>query len=322
MKKRYIILSVLLVLFIAIAAAPFVLGDLETKEMNDAARAAFKDETFINLSDGVAHYTWQGKETDPVVVMVHGFSTPSWVWERQAPALVEAGHRVLTYDLYGRGHSDRPYVDYNADLYDRQLVELLDALGVKQPIDIVGLSMGGAITVGFVDRHPERVKRFALIAPAGLGAGIPAAARLLQVPGLGAWAMKAFGDRILFGQMNKLVEAHPDLLPMVKSRYEEQMCYRGYKYALRSSLLHMSMAGMDEAYQRVGAMKLPSALFWGTADSVVPYALHEKAVAAMPGISFHSIEGAGHAVNFEEPEKVNPGLLALLSDSPVQRAEQ
>lgn len=316
MKRWQIAAAAIVVVFTAVAAVPFVIGDTETLALDDTARAAMQGKTFLALPEGVTHYTWHGPASGNIVVLVHGFSTPSWVWEKQVPALVEAGHRVLTYDLYGRGLSDRPHVDYNADLYDRQLVALLDTLEVKTPVDIVGLSMGGAITIRFCDRHPERVKRFALIAPAGMGASLPAATRLLAVPGLGPWAMKAFGDRILMGQIKEFLLTRPDLAPVIAKRYQEQMQYKGYKNALRSTLLHMSLGGMEEEYKRVGQRGLPSALFWGTRDQIVPYALHEKVRASLPGGKFHSIEGAGHGVNLEEPEKINPALVAFLTAAP------
>jgi len=65
--------------------------------------------------------------------------------------------RVLRYDLYGRGFSDRPDTVYNQTCFDKQLCELLTALGNDKPINLIGLSMGGAIAIGFADKHPELV---------------------------------------------------------------------------------------------------------------------------------------------------------------------
>jgi hypothetical protein len=64
-----------------------------------------------------------------VVVLVHGFSTSSFVWRGLLPKLTEAGLRVLTYDQYGRGFSDRPDSDFDAAFYERQLLELLSSQG-------------------------------------------------------------------------------------------------------------------------------------------------------------------------------------------------
>ena len=145
---------------------PYVFYTTERIELNDETRASLDGEDFIQLSDGWTHYRWNGPIDGPVVVFVHGFSSPMFIWERQAQALGEAGFRVLRFDLYGRGYSDRPDIAYDADLFDRQLLELIDKLGVVGPVDVVGLSMGGPITLRFVDRHPHRVRRFGLIAPA------------------------------------------------------------------------------------------------------------------------------------------------------------
>jgi pimeloyl-ACP methyl ester carboxylesterase len=312
MKWWHWLALALVALFVIGAVLPFLIGDLEQRDLGAAARAEMQDKSFVSLPDGVTHYTWHGPEDGRVVVLVHGFSTPSWVWDHQVPVLTAAGRRVLTYDLYGRGLSDRPAVDYGPELYDRQLTGLLDALGITGEVDVVGLSMGGAISVRFTSRHPERVRKLALIAPAGLGVRLPASARLLSVPGLGAWMMKAFGDRILLGHVDKMLAKRPELAPTVTARYKDQMSYRGYKRALRSTMIHMLAADMAQDYGNVGRSGKPLALIWGTQDDVVPFVLHARALELLTGVEFHRIEDAGHAVNFEEPEKVNPALVEFL----------
>lgn len=314
MRRTLRVLLIALVIFGMVAVLPFLLGDSEQRTLNETVRNEMKDKTFVALSDGVTHYTWSGPESGQKVLLIHGFSTPSWVWDHQVPALTEAGLRVLTLDLFGRGLSDRPNAAYGPELYDRQILQLLDALKVTDPIDIVGLSMGGAITMRFTDAHPDRVRRFALIAPAGIGVAPPGAARLLAIPGLGPWIMQAFGDRILFGMMEKMLTVKPELTPQLRERYKEQMQFVGYKHALRSTLIHMPLTNLDDTFARVGKQNKKCALIWGTNDTVVPYEYHDRVMKALPGTTLHTIEGAGHAVNYEEPEKVNPALVALLTD--------
>jgi alpha-beta hydrolase superfamily lysophospholipase len=112
-----------------------VFAKTERIAITDAVRAdAFKGESFAKLSDGYTHYVWNGPEAGPVLVFVHGFSSPCFIWEKQAEFFAAQGYRVLRYDLFGRGHSDRPNVDYDADLYHRQLVELLDSQQVTGPV--------------------------------------------------------------------------------------------------------------------------------------------------------------------------------------------
>lgn len=296
-------------------AWPFVFQRSELVGIDDEVRAsAFAGETFVRLSDGFTRYEWSGPEDGEVVVLVHGFSSPCFIWQRQASALAQAGYRVLRYDLFGRGHSDRPDATYDAELYHRQLAELLDALKVEEPINIVGLSMGGPITLRFVEREPERVRRFGLIAPAGFGANLPAAGQLLRVPGLAEWIMHAFGDQIILGSIEKAV-ARPDTVAVLYEVYEDQLKYFGYKRALLRTLRNHHLTGLDELFRAVGKIQKPSILFWGEDDQVVPFENAVRVRECIPGIEFHVIPKGSHTPNYENPDEVNGPLLAFLKSN-------
>ena len=105
----------------------------------------------------MTHYDVSGPDSGRAIVLVHGFSVPYYIWDSTAKALAASGHRVIRYDEYGRGWSDRPAIVYNAELYERQLRDLLDSLRVQR-VDVAGVSMGGWVTATFVSRHPERVR--------------------------------------------------------------------------------------------------------------------------------------------------------------------
>lgn len=311
--RRFLLASVLvLALVFAVAAAfPFVRGDMERKVLDDAARTQLPGE-FVSLSDGVTHYDWAGPAPGRKVVLVHGFTSPMFVWDRQVDALAEAGFRVLRYDLYGRGFSDRPRTRYTADLFDRQLWELLDAQDIEEPVDLVGLSMGGAIVARFIDRHPERVRRFVLFAPSGFPVHVPLKYQLIKLPGVGEWLMKAIGDPVLVGGVTSRITDDPEMLASFRRQYVEQMKYSGYKRALLSTLRHNPLLNLAPVYERVGETGRPGLLFWGTDDHVVPFAHHALLREAVPGIRFHPLDGRGHTANYEAPEEVNPVLVEFL----------
>ena len=86
---------------------------------------------FVRLTDGYTHYEIAGPPAGHVVVLAAGFSVPYYIWDPTFNALAEAGFRVLRYDYYGRGFSDRPDVPYTQAFYVRQLGELLDSLKVS-----------------------------------------------------------------------------------------------------------------------------------------------------------------------------------------------
>src|SRR5262249_59523851 len=116
--------------------------DLETLEIGDELRKSAPGQ-FIKTSAGFVHYQFAGPEDGRVIVLVHGFSVPYYLWAGTFEMLGNAGFRVLRYDLFGRGLSDRPSVTYNGELFDRQLVELLDALHIKGKVDLAGASLCG-----------------------------------------------------------------------------------------------------------------------------------------------------------------------------------
>ncbi len=119
----------------------------------------------MHLSDGFTHYEIGGPEEGRVVVLAAGISVPYYIWDPTFAALTQAGFRVLRYDYYGRGYSDRPDIDYTQNMYVRQLSELLNAVHITQPIDLAGLSYGGSVVTSFADRFPDRVRSLIYVDP-------------------------------------------------------------------------------------------------------------------------------------------------------------
>jgi pimeloyl-ACP methyl ester carboxylesterase len=74
----------------------------EQEELNKNTRKMLPGE-FIQLSDGFTHYELDGPEEGDVIVLVHGFSTPLFIWDPTYEYLLDKGFKVLRYDLYGRG---------------------------------------------------------------------------------------------------------------------------------------------------------------------------------------------------------------------------
>src|SRR5260370_5752145 len=75
------------------------------------------------------------------VVLIHGYPLSGRAWDRQVPALLEAGHRAITYDRRGFGKSSQPTAGYDYDTFADDLCTLLEALDLRD-IVLVGHSMG------------------------------------------------------------------------------------------------------------------------------------------------------------------------------------
>jgi pimeloyl-ACP methyl ester carboxylesterase len=301
-----------IVLLIAVAASTyfaiiFSRHNLETRDLNDETRRGLPG-SFIHLSQGAVHYELGGPPAGRTVVFIHGFSIPYYLWDHNFYALANAGFRVLRYDLYGRGYSDRPSGPYNARLFDRQLQELLEALKIDD-VDLVGASMGGPIAVTFAVRHPEKVRTVSLLAP-----GYFTSTKLpfeLRAPLVSDYTMAVkIAPTLPDSQREDLV--HPDRFPEYVSQYRAQMEFKGFRHALLSTLQHYVTRDRREDYKRLGLIAKPVLLVWGTLDKDVPFPLSRKVLENLPQAEFHPLAGEAHAFYYESPDKVNPLLIQFL----------
>lgn len=282
--------------------------DLEIMDLGEATRRTAPG-SFIQLPQGFVHYELAGPADGRAVVLVHGFSVPYYVWDPVFAALRDAGFRVLRYDLFGRGLSDRPEVRYNADLFDRQLLDLLNALGVNGGSDLVASSMGGPIVATFACRHPERVRRIVWIDPSyGAGGALPLA---LRAPLWGEYTMATqVAPGLAESQLADFV--HPENFPDWPDRFRRQMRYHGFRRALLSTLRDYVTADWSKDYACVGRAKTPVLLVWGKADLDAPFETNSKVRAAVPQAQFLPVDDAAHFPFLEHPEIVNPALIAFL----------
>ena len=306
--KSTILRMLILIMVLLIGSYYYSIG--KKKVLSDEDRKSASGE-FIKLSQGVVHYEVTGPKTGQTVVLIHGLATPYFIWDNNLDELVKAGFRVVRYDHYGRGFSDRPDVVYDINLYDQLLLELLRKLEVKMPVHLVGLSMGGAIAVTFADRHPEMVSKVGLIAPAGFPIKTPFVVKLAKVPLVGDYIMAVLGDAVLLSEI-KGAFVEPQKLSEYEEKFKVQMKYRGFKRALLSTLRNMHMHSLSETYERVGKQQKPVLLIWGLKDHVLPFTNSEKVKVAIPHLKFHAIKDAGHNLNYENPEIVNPWLVRFL----------
>ncbi|TFW31449.1 alpha/beta fold hydrolase [Massilia horti] len=305
-RLRKAILAAGILLAAAVVAVP-VLRNAEHAPLDAAARRQAPGQ-FIQLSHGMVHYRAAGPEQGQPVLLVHGFSVPDYVFDHSREALAAAGFRVVSFDLYGRGWSDRPIVTYDRDLLAGELGELMDALHMQQA-DVVGLSMGGAVAGRFAALHPERVRRLVLIAPVTKATDIS----VMAWPGVGDWLLRAW---FLPGLANRQTEdfMHPERFADWPARFVPQMQYDGFGRALLSSMRNIITASSVPDFEKIGKTGLPVQLIWGERDTTVPYAQHADVQRAIPQAQFVSLPEIGHLSVVEDPAAVHPQLIAFLRE--------
>lgn len=269
-------------------------------------------ESFVELTDGYTHFELTGHEEDPLVVLVHGLTTSRFVWDYQMTALCRSGFRVLRYDLYGRGLSDRPSGRYDANLFHRQLRELLEAVTGEQPHGLVGLSLGGAIAVGATARNLVHPDRLFLVAPAGLREKMPWWFYLAILPGvidlaeygMGGWFWSLVGPRNL--------TTDPEKRDRARRAMRTQLRFPGFHRALVSTLRYGPVYGQGEYYRRLGRGCLPVRALWSREDTVVPPRMGDRLRELVPQAEVATVREGRHAVNYDRPELINPSLMDFL----------
>jgi len=264
---------------------------------------------FVELSDGTVHYRWHGPGRGPVVVCVHGLSTPSFVWDAVARRLASMGFRVLTYDLWGRGYSDNPERPHDRALFLRQLDELLATQGIERDFTLFGYSMGGSIATAYAAENAPRMRRLVLVASASLGHVETRFAHFCRTrPVIGDWAMTVAGGFLLRRLLRRQIRTHPDLAPVIRRQMAETR-RRGFARAVLSSMRHMLAEDLADEHARVAAAGLPVLALWGDRDPVIPL----SSVGRLARIDRHArqvtVAGGDHLLPLARAEAVVTAFL-------------
>ncbi len=282
--------------------------DPEQQVLDDAARAGAPGR-FVRLRDGLTHYDLAGPAGGPLVVLLSGASVPFYLWDPTRDALAASGFRVLRYDYFGRGFSDRPDIRYDLEAFDRQLTDLLEALRIRDRVHVAGCSMGGVIAASFADRHAERVRSVTLVDPAFQAA--QNAPWPFRIPGVADLLAIVLARRMAAGELDDFLhpERHPDWVP----RYEVQMRYKGFRRSILATLRGDTLERPASSFTRLVQGPLPILIVWGTADRTAPFAGAAAVRAAYPRAEFHAIEDAAHLPHIEQAALVNSILVTFLS---------
>lgn len=249
------------------------------------------------------------------VVLLHGWPQSGRAWEKQVPALVEAGYRVITYDRRGFGASSKPWHGYEYDTLTRDLDRLMTKLDLREAT-LVGFSMSG----GEVARYPaaygtSRVSRVAFIAaitPALLKVeGNPDGIDLSVFDGMRA-GIKA--DRPAF--LTQFLANFFNLDLMLGKRISEEAVRMMWNIAAQASpkgTYDLVAAWGTDFRNDLRRLELPTLVVHGDADRIVPIAVSGKRTHKLiKGSKLVTIAGAPHGLYWTHAEELNAALLEFL----------
>lgn len=244
------------------------------------------------------------------VLLVHGFPLDHTMWAAQVDALAERC-RVIAPDLRGFGRTPLGAVDATAGItmeqYADELVELLDALEVREPVVLVGFSMGGYVAAQFVRKHSGRLRALVLSdtrADADTEDG--RAGRLKMAEHVGEWGAARVAELMgpkLFAPRS--LQAFPGAVRAVRT-VVEQTAPASIAAAQRGMAARPDVTGLLPAFD------VPTLVLVGEQDAISTPSEMESIAVAIPGAQFVVIPEAGHMAPMENPEKVNEALSEFL----------
>jgi pimeloyl-ACP methyl ester carboxylesterase len=268
----------------------------------------------IKAADGAQIFYREHGQGTPVV-LIHGWPLNGDMWEYQVPALVEAGHRVITYDRRGFGHSEQSWTGYDYDTFADDLKALLDQLDLNG-VSLVGFSMGGGEIARYVGRHGT-----ARLAKAVLVSAVTPF--MLQTPEHENGAPRSTFDEIVEG----LRDDRPHFLAgfgktffgvgLLTSPVSDEMLDWAQVHALKASPKGTidCVRAFSETDFRADLPKLtiPTLVIHGDDDQTVPIDISgREAVKLIPGARLKEYEGAPHGLFITHKEMLNADLVAFL----------
>ncbi len=273
---------------------------------------------FADLSNGRIFYQWHGPENGSVLVLVHGLSTPGFVWRDMLPDLVRAGFRVLTFDHFGRGFSEYPGQAQTSDFFVKELDELIEVLDIQGPVNLLGYSMGGGIVTSYAALQPHRVGRLILLAPVGLRNTLGGFFNtLMLMPALGDVFFGLFGPRRFRKGLRESARNEGVDSVMIDMQIAETR-QPAFAAAVLSSLRHVIRTDLRPAYEKLTKAGLPTLAIFGEKDTVIPVASAEILRQRVPQAQIVVVSRAGHGLAYTHADQVTGAVVDFIRPAPFE----
>ena len=266
-------------------------------------RKKIETGNFVKLSNGYTYYESENIDRKNLLVFVHGFSVPSYIWDLTYNEAKDRGYGVIKLDLYGRGYSDNPDIIYNDRLFGDQVIELLDSLKINKKITLVGLSNGGRVISNIASRYYNRIEKLIYVSPSGFH-------DKKKAPDKSKITDKEVNDFIsekfptlAKGQLSDF--KYPENFAGIWDlKYEELLKYKGFARAILSTAKNNYL--LDEVNSKIGKTDLPVFAIWGDSDAVLPFEeIENKILKIMPKLKLFIIQDSGHLPHMEQTNTFN-----------------
>ena len=260
------------------------------------------------------HYEDHG--TGKPVVLIHGWPLSGRSWENQVPALIEAGHRVITYDRRGFGDSSQPWDGYDYDTFAADLNTLLTELDLRE-VTLVGFSMGGGEVVRYIATFgTDRIAKAVLAAavPPYLFKSADNPDGGLDDATIASFQAGVTGDRIAFldGFSTTFFTAGGDLkVSQAQREYARDIAAFA---SPKGTLDCITAFGRTDFRGDLDKVTVPTLVIHGDSDGIVPFEVSGKRSAELiKGAQLVLIKDGPHGINASHAAEFNKALIEFLA---------
>jgi len=258
------------------------------------------------------------------VVLIHGYPLSGASWEKQVPVLLNAGHRVITYDRRGFGNSSQPTEGYNYDTFAEDLHKLIAHLKL-QDFALVGFSMGGGEIVRYFGKYGSKG-----VSKAVIMSGVPPF--LLKTgdnpEGLDASVFEGIQKAIAADRYAFFTEFFKNFYNTdlyLGTRVSEQVVQASWNVAAGASAT-ASLACVptwhEDFRKDLSRVDVPTLVIHGDHDRVVPLAAAGQRTAKLvKGARLVVVKGGPHCITWTHADEVNRELLSFLDEKVAAKRE-
>lgn len=293
------ILAGLLVLALGAVYAAYLAADRETMNAEK-----FRDGSGYEpavLSHGSTAFRTYGPASAPAIILVHGATLGSMTYQDYAAPFVAAGFRVVLYDQYGRGFSDRPRAPFSIDLMRAQLAELMDHLEIERA-HLYGVSLGGAIVTRFAAAHPDRVQTLGLQVPLIGGANVSRNVLLARLPLVGPLLARFYAIPAII-ERGESFSPETEAGRALMTHFKGQFAVEGTERMMTQMLSGDALSDRMDDHRLIAAAGIPVHFAYAEDDPEIPVAQVKAAIAVYDNADAHEFTG-GHFFSYGRAEEL------------------
>jgi len=274
------------------------------------------EENYFDIDGVRMHYVDEGK--GPVILMMHGEPTWSYLYRKMIPPLVNAGYRCIVPDLIGFGLSDKPEDEsyYSLPRHIAQITALMENLKVKD-VTIVGQDWGGPISLGYAIENQKDIKSLVILNTLVAPMKLPGPFRLLFTHG----AFSSFLIRKL-DLMRKLALSagfHRKLDPRAKTQYlmphptpQSRGGVASFPKLVPAAPGHPNFEYITNIGETLKTWNLPVLVNFSDKDIAFKVKDGERIAAMVPNGRFQVIRNAGHFLQEDAGREIADNIIAFL----------